>query len=60
MLAFRIFATIFMGISIITAVLKDTVVFESVDTVPSFFAKMIIYGYSALWRSFVIVAIWLI
>jgi type III secretory pathway component EscR len=54
MLAMRILATIFIGISVITGLIKN---YESINEVCPI---IIIDTYSTLWRAFIIVTIWVI
>lgn len=62
MLVFRILATVFVGISVITGLMKNIVMFASGDNVEDVKAGAIIGWslWSLLWRAFVIVAIWVI
>ena len=59
MLVFRILATILVGISCLTAVIKNINIFGGRKSSDDYFVvAAIIYGW--LWRAFVIVALWLI
>lgn len=55
MLALRIIATVFMGLSVISMIMKN---FNIWDKNPEAAAGVTVYG--TLWRAFVIVALWLI
>ena len=57
MLALRIIATVFVGISIFTTWAKNTNIWSSSDD-NSMSVVATIYGW--LWRAFVIVALWVI
>lgn len=62
MLIFRILATIFIAISLITGILKSICFFEDTSQLPQdkkYKAYIIIFIYSILWRALVIVALWL-
>ena len=57
-IALRIVATVFVGVSCLTALIKNIFIFDrSVYTLKNIFLSTL-YGW--LWRAFVLVAIWLI
>ena len=58
MLVLRIIATIFIALSVLTAVLKNARV--SIESENQTLYFIVTTSYSALWRAFVIVALWLI
>ena len=58
MLVFRILATVFVGISCVTTLIKNIAMFAERDNEIRNVSIWTIYGW--LWRAFVIVAIWLI
>jgi hypothetical protein len=62
MLVFRVLATIFVALSIITSLLKNILVFydEGSQSIKRFGMFVFTNLYSVLWRAFVITAIWLI
>ena len=62
MLVFRILATVFVGISVITGLLKNIVIFcDKEDTEKINLGAVFGWcAWSILWRAFVIVAIWVI
>ena len=57
MLVFRILSTVFIGISYITLMMKNVVLFSD-DTKMDRFACWTLWGVA--WRTFIIVSIWLI
>lgn len=58
MLVFRILGTIFVGISCLTAFIKNVNVFVGHESDDALIIGTTIYG--LLWRAFVIVALWII
>lgn len=61
MLVFRILVTVFVGISIITGLLKNLVMFcGDKEKEPKLGACIGFSLWSLIWRSFVIVAIWIV
>lgn len=59
MLAFRILGTIFVGISVFTGILKNFGALDTTDET-SFIVNCLVSVWSVCWRTFVIVALWLI
>lgn len=56
MLVLKIIATVFLGLSCITSVIKNASIFANVDNeIPNFCIWSL---YSLLWRAFVITALW--
>ena len=61
MLVFRILATVLVGISFITGLLKNLVMFcGRKDTEPALGVCIGFSVWSIIWRAFVIVAIWIV
>lgn len=58
MLVLKILATIFVSISIITAVIKNAYMCDNEDV--SKLSFIVVLLYSILWRALVIVALWVI
>ena len=59
MLVFRVLATIFIGISCLTAIIKNINIFGG-DTGTHDVVVIMSTAWGWLWRAFVIVALWLI
>lgn len=60
MLAMRILVTVFIGISILTGLVKNFAMLESIHEDDNHKAITITCLWSILWRVFVIVAIWVV
>ena len=61
MLVFRILTTVFVGISFLTGIMKNIVLFNHDDSSPTDTKHTIMWSiWSILWRSFVIVSVWVI
>lgn len=60
MLAFRIIATVLMGLSCFTALVKNINIYAKHNTKSEDIAIIISTAYGWLWRAFVIVALWVI
>ena len=62
MLVFRILATVFVGLSVITGFFKNCAMFvdKNGDELKSVKGLIFFSAWSILWRAFVIVALWII
>ena len=56
MLALKIIATVFLGLSCVTSVIKNAALFANKDNEIQNFSIWSLYG--LLWRAFIIVALW--